>query len=415
MRDFKRISIFLFRFLLFSPVCIIAESHSADSQQTKQGFHLIEGGVTPKNSQHTTGGTVYTGNLQSIKGGQAPPKNDQQTIEVGITPKNDQQTGGQAPTKNLRSKIGWQSPSKNPQKVKGDLYYLGNRSGFEVRKRLFEKGNPDIVEQNGNTDLHFAVLEMDIEKIENLLADRYVNIDATNQSGRTPLHLAILTGNFKVVKILVDNYANPNIKDSSGNTPLHRVSYYRNKIDALEALLTSKDLNMDITDKNGWTAGHIAVEYGRKEALKLYLEHGANPNIRDNNGETLLHRAVRLGRIEIMETVLPFDNLDVNIVNQDGDPALHIALKYKKNKTMSKLLIEKGAKIAIVRFLFLIENGDIKPEETIELLNEIADENKQDKTLSVRIDNQIRQIEQIQQLRELLKDSSIDCKRALRK
>ena len=82
---------------------------------------------------------------------------------------------------------------------------------------------------------------------------------------------------------------------------------------------------------------HIAVSksFISKEtaptAVKILLEHHANPNARDREGYTPLHRAILNNEIE-KAIELVEGNADINLTTPDGDTALHLACNHIKTQ-----------------------------------------------------------------------------------
>lgn len=388
MRDLKKINIFLFSFLLLSPFYTIAEPQK-DSQQNRNTLHLIEGKA----------------NLETPR----KKRSDLYLIKEEDSSKARYFTGdnpGFRATKNLTKRGHPYLISKEGDTILHSNIWLMD---LVILEELLSSSEVNVNARNkdGNTALHLASLLMDALAIEKLLSHSDTDINATNKNEDTPLHLAVLTGDFETVKALIDNHANPNIKNSFGHTPLYRASYY-GKTKPLKALLASKALDIDIVGENEWTSAQVALERKNKNALKLLLENGANPNIKDKNGETLVQRAIVYGDIEMMEIVLSFDNVNLNNVNTDGVSVLHKALKFE-NKPIIKELIKKGADIVALPFASA-SSENLKPEKAIALLNEIQADSVGDKTLSSRIDTQIKKLE------ELFENSaSISCKNAVSK
>ena len=89
-------------------------------------------------------------------------------------------------------------------------------------------------------------------EVVELLPHNKCDPNICNKDEQSPLHVAVEQRNMKVIILLLQGNANPNLQDKEGRTPLHI---------ALEA----DDTESDDTDANV------------TEAVKLLLEHGANP------------------------------------------------------------------------------------------------------------------------------------------
>ena len=74
---------------------------------------------------------------------------------------------------------------------------------------------------NGNSLLHFAVLQNNEEAVGLLIDTRLLEINSENEQGSTPLHLATEQDNIKIVTLLLVNKALVNIQNSIKDRPLH--------------------------------------------------------------------------------------------------------------------------------------------------------------------------------------------------
>ncbi|MFZ8811217.1 MAG: ankyrin repeat domain-containing protein [Pyrobaculum sp.] len=128
-----------------------------------------------------------------------------------------------------------------------------------VKRR--QQAAPKMCASDKRTQLHEAVAKCNPEEVGKLLHP-WVDRDACDEEGRTPLHYAVMCGgdgkDAEIVKMLLRPWprASPNVKDVYGRTPLH-----------------------------------YAVLSGNSAAVKILLEHYADPTIPDNEGKTPLDYA----------------------------------------------------------------------------------------------------------------------------
>jgi len=108
------------------------------------------------------------------------------------------------------------------------------------------------IEEDNTALLHQAIFEEDYKKVEKLLRERKVNVDAEDTSGDKPLYIAALYNQVQIAKILLDYGANPN------------------------------------SMTHGSTALEMAATQGNIKMLKLLLDRGAIVNTKNC---TLLHAA----------------------------------------------------------------------------------------------------------------------------
>ncbi len=227
----------------------------------------------------------------------------------------------------------------------------------EIKTMLDHGIMPGLVDDQGNTPLHYAVLaKINRVRLTNLLLDANPKIvNAQNEHGITPLHIAVVTGRIRVVNALLAKGADPSRKDKNGIAPIHlatAISQFKNK-SALEdglktfrqekrkgvarKVATSTGLSATIgaiaglyffavvldtaavgaiglaTVIGGLTGGAALVVIGgvagaitgvniivRNRILEQLITHGGKVNLQDNAGNTPLHiladgKLVKLG------------------------------------------------------------------------------------------------------------------------
>lgn len=122
-----------------------------------------------------------------------------------------------------------------------------------------------------------------------LLLAAGADIDAGNENGRTPLHFAVGWGDSEMTSFLINHGASINAQDHSGRTPLHGAS---RRLDTAKMLLDA-GAEINFRDSLGETPLFDAVLIGAKDAVKLLLEHGADPHIKNETGKTAFDYAGR--------------------------------------------------------------------------------------------------------------------------
>ncbi|XP_053385251.1 ankyrin repeat and sterile alpha motif domain-containing protein 1B-like isoform X2 [Mercenaria mercenaria] len=96
-----------------------------------------------------------------------------------------------------------------------------------------------------------------------------------------------------------------------------------------------KSVNVNYTDKNGYTALHHAAVNGFRDVVEVLLKADAQPGHLDNQGCTPVHLAAWNGDAEIVMQLLTAETdsedanpVNVNQQNGTGDTALHCAAQY---------------------------------------------------------------------------------------
>ena len=100
------------------------------------------------------------------------------------------------------------------------------------------------------------------------------DVNNMDLDGSTALMLAVEKKHNSIVKLLLDQPAvEVNVKDKWGRTALH-IAAKNNNAEGARMLLLHKDFNSaNVTDKSGFTALMIAVGLKKEEVLRELVEH----------------------------------------------------------------------------------------------------------------------------------------------
>ncbi|XP_077306389.1 cyclin-dependent kinase 4 inhibitor C isoform X1 [Lithobates pipiens] len=83
--------------------------------------------------------------------------------------------------------------------------------------------------------------------------------------------------------------------------------------------------NVDVPNRFGRTALQV-MRLGCPAIASLLLGRGADPNLKDRLGFSVVHDTARAGFCDTMRILLDF-HVDVNLQDNDGNTALHLAAK----------------------------------------------------------------------------------------
>ncbi|XP_076837894.1 caskin-2 isoform X2 [Brachyhypopomus gauderio] len=100
---------------------------------------------------------------------------------------------------------------------------------------------------------------------------------------------------------------------------------------------STKRLNVNYQDSDGFSALHHAALTGTTDLLCLLLEAQATVDIKDSNGMRPLHYAAWQGKAESVQTLLRAGGV-VNSTSQDGQIPLHLAAQYGHYEVSEMLL-----------------------------------------------------------------------------
>ena len=253
------------------------------------------------------------------------------------------------------------------RKGKTSLDFAGKQE--EIQALLREKGGKTGGEIKAAGSI-FLASELGLVDAVNAQLAAGVDVNGKNKSGYTALHLASKKGRAQVVEILLEAKADIAIPSKSGKTALHYIVYYNGNPDLAKLLLdaeapvnlrdgrnkTSLDYAVSkkrselvelLRSKGAKTGSELAAaenifaaaEVGDLEAIQKHLEDGVGLNATNKQGYTALHIAVRRGQKDAV-ALLVDKGANVNAQHK-GKTSLDFAGKQEEIKT---LLREKGGK-----------------------------------------------------------------------
>jgi ankyrin repeat protein len=249
-------------------------------------------------------------------------------------------------------------------------FAVSNRYTGWTDYMLEKKANPNIKNTDGDTPLIESARIGDIETMRTLI-DYKAPVNVQDAHGNAAEHTAIPPEvHREALELLLENGANPNLREEHGDSPAHIVVTLNRPPEVLEVLLQNH-ADVSIHNVKGETPLFIAVDKSRTALIPLLLQYnsdifaatnvGLTPFERalqiggavldeiitdttvrqsDNNGNTPLLVAVRLNvSPDIVRRILD-KNAQVNARNQEGDTALHIAVR-QNNAASGELLISR--------------------------------------------------------------------------
>jgi ankyrin repeat protein len=163
-----------------------------------------------------------------------------------------------------------------------------------------------------------------------LLLKLGADLNVVSDSGYTPLMWSLANGSSEdAAELLLKAGANPDpdaesrIAISTSTTPLILAS--TNGMTAIVKALLKRNVAVDKTDGDGWTAVKRASNEGHEEVVALLLKAEASPNIADREGWTPLINAAGKGHLEICKALLKA-GADVNATGARGRTPLRQAI-----------------------------------------------------------------------------------------
>jgi ankyrin repeat protein len=229
------------------------------------------------------------------------------------------------------------SKSKKVETVNQQLFLDAvENNNPDVVKKLLEQGlDPNSRLGGGKTVLYHAV-EKGYEKVAMVLLDK--GADSKNTGGTLPiLELAVRSNMIHVVKHVLDAGANPDIRTNEGFN-LAEIAVYKGYPEVLELLL-SKKAGVKLDYAVLW-----AIRDGKGKAVPVLLKYGANPNVLSQQGDPALWLAVSGNQEEAIEALLKNKAIPNVYSERLGNTALGLAA-YIGNIRVVQMLVDAGAKV----------------------------------------------------------------------
>ena len=156
--------------------------------------------------------------------------------------------------------------------------------------------------------------------------------DVLGSRGRTPLHWAALRQQPAAVAALLRLGAgrSANVRDATGGcTPLMYAVQDPNE-ESVGALCAAPGLLVNLTNQQGNTALHLAVEcsIGAGTAIvQRLLAAGVDPALLDGSGQSAVHKAAARGEAAILACLCSAPGARPNQCSRAGHPALALAAR----------------------------------------------------------------------------------------
>ncbi|WP_221179581.1 ankyrin repeat domain-containing protein [Candidatus Cardinium hertigii] len=230
------------------------------------------------------------------------------------------------------------------------LHIAATYGQTNVAELLIDSGaNIEAKDEDGYTALHLAAIygQYDIAK---LLLEKGANKNNQDKLWNTALHWAVKHGRYNIVKLLLNHNARVDIRNKAeGDSVLHWAAKYDKENydkENITQLLLNKIIQIeqiDIQNKEGNTALHLATMRSMANLVKLLLDSGARIDMQNKKGNTALHLAAMHGIENLVELLLN-SGAKIDMQNKERMMPLDCAVKYKYANVV-KLLLDRGNKI----------------------------------------------------------------------
>lgn len=202
----------------------------------------------------------------------------------------------------------------------------------------------DIDDVLGKEKFSYLMLAVTFKHNESakVLIQRGANLNHRSESGYTALHSSTISGNIELAGMLISEGADINQPSNNEVHPIMSIAKTGN-VELLKPFLT-ETLAVNAIDSNGRTALFYSAASGHIAATEMLLNFGFNPNVQDNYGQSVLHLVMDTYAklFVILACLLNHKDININLVDEDGNTPLHVAALTGNNYAVS-LLIDRKA------------------------------------------------------------------------
>ncbi|KAI3861576.1 hypothetical protein MKW98_000528 [Papaver atlanticum] len=172
--------------------------------------------------------------------------------------------------------------------------------------------------------LHFAPAGGSLEVCKYLIETLKLDVDPKDEHGHTPLYHAAIKGRLKTVRYLLEKCANADAATDTNYTPLHCAGSASCGHRGAVKVLLDHSANPNVVTSQGMLRPLMSAILGKSwETMELLLQAGADPNA-VSCGSTPLIFAARDGRVDDIKRLLEA-GADPNYTMNAGLTALEIA------------------------------------------------------------------------------------------
>ncbi|XP_022800163.1 ankyrin-3-like [Stylophora pistillata] len=215
---------------------------------------------------------------------------------------------------------------------------------LDAVKWFLEKGaNVTCVDNNRLNALHCAAQGGDTDVID-LILTHLPDIESKTAEGHTPLMVAAANGKLHAVKWFLEKGANVTCVDKTRWNMLHSAAQ-SGDTNVIDLILTNLP-DLESKTAQGYTPLMVAAFHGKLDAVKWFLEKGANVTCVDNNRLNALHCAAQGGDTDVIDLILTHLP-DIESKTAEGHTPLMVAAANGKLHAV-KWFLGKGANVTCV-------------------------------------------------------------------
>ena len=224
------------------------------------------------------------------------------------------------------------------------LHYFAQNGSYELVKAVADMGiHISLPTNKGKNCLHIAADNSHFDLCRTLISKHNFDVQLCDHDGWTAFHYFAKEGSYELVKAVADLGVDITLKTNLGKNCLH-IAADSSRFNLCRMLISKHNFDMQLRDRNGWTALHYFARNGYYELVKAVADMGININLTTNNGKNCLHIAADNSRLNLCRALIRKHNCDVELPDHDGWAALHYFAK-KGSYELVKAVADMGIHI----------------------------------------------------------------------
>ncbi len=209
----------------------------------------------------------------------------------------------------------------------------------------------ELRNKEGLLPIHLAISRNDSKIVEYMLLKAGSSESTASPTGYSLFHKCCLHGSLECLKVIL-KYAfdsnHPSLLTSNGSTGLHLASN-AGYSSVVEYLLTNYKTEINVNHQNeyGNSALMLACVHGHLDIIKMILEHDGDINLINSNGANGFTLAASSGRYDTSKYLFYNTDVNINIIDGDGNSCIDSALDSGYKEVASKLALLQAIKVKV--------------------------------------------------------------------